>query len=392
MTKNVVKASRIFLAVMFLFSGISKLLSMAFFDAMVAELFLGPSYYDNASGLFYTQLLSRILISAELVLGVAVLIEWKLKKITLPALGGMLLLFTIHLFYEGLTSDKGFIEGNCGCFGDVLPMNNLESIIKNVIGLVAVGIVWLKHRKEEVMAPWILPLVTGLVTMATLSFGIKDYSINENNVAVIVNQNDSLSDTLNLVSALIIEEIPVDTVTKQVPDEQPTVKVETPKPTQTENKVITQINAIGKFSDGSKLSVAKGEHVVCLFSMTCGHCQESYKEICEMTAYAKMPNIHLVNYGKDFEQKYFFNQAGGCQYPYIRTEDYTQFNRLLEGKGFPRVMVFKDGKVVKDWNIDTYNRDVFMEYFKIEEKKEESDGLNLQKKDDDLDLGGNPWD
>lgn len=392
MTKNLVKASRIFLAVMFLFSGISKLLSIAFFDAMVAELFLGANYYDNASGLFYTQILSRLLISGELVLGVAVLIEWKLKKITLPALGGMLLLFTIHLFYEGLTSDKGFIEGNCGCFGDVLPMNNLESIIKNVIGLLAVAVVWLKHRDEEVMAPWVLPLVTGLVTMTTLSLGIKDYSVNQDNVAVIVNQNDSLSDTLNLVAPPVIEEIPVDTVAKQVPDEQPTVKVETPKPTQTENKVVTQINAIGKFSDGSKLSVAKGEHVVCLFSMTCGHCQESYKEICEMTAYAKMPNIHLVNYGKDFEQKYFFNQAGGCQYPYVRTEDYTQFNRLLEGKGFPRIMVFKDGKVVKDWNIDTYNRDVFMEYFKIEEKKEDSGGLNLQKKDDDLDLGGNPWD
>ena len=122
---------------------------MAFFDAMVAELFLGPNYYDFPTGLYYTQILSRVLIASELVLGAAILMDKWVKRITIPAIFGMLLLFTVHLFYEGLTSDKGFIEGNCGCFGDVLPMNNLESIIKNVVAMLAAVFVWLKYKEEE---------------------------------------------------------------------------------------------------------------------------------------------------------------------------------------------------------------------------------------------------
>ena len=277
---NIIKISRIFLGIMFLFSGISKILSLPFFDSMVAELFLGANYYDNASGLQLTQMLSRVLIASEMLLGAAVLQEKWLKKIVLPSLFAMLLIFTVHLFYEGLTSPKGFIEGNCGCFGDILPINNLESIIKNMVA----------DAKTK---------------------------------------------------ALLIK--------------------------------------AGKLSDGKTMNLETGEQLVCLFSMTCGHCQEVYKEICGFSTYAKLPQVYLLNFGKEFEQQYFFNQGGNCNFPYFRTEDYTLFKRMLEGESFPRILVIRDGKIVKTWNLDSYSREGFMKFLSIPEKQPKKDGLDLQK-------------
>ncbi len=402
MTKNLVNAGRIFLAVMFLFSGVSKLISLAFFDGMVAELFLGSEYYNNPSGLYYTQWLSRILISAELVLGVAILQNKWVKKVTLTGILLMLLIFTVHLFYEGLTSDKGFIEGNCGCFGDVLPMNNLESIIKNIIAM-AVGVyVWLKYKTEHTIGQWVGPFMLGLVTLLTLSFGIKKYEPVPEITNVVAQDSTK---TVSIDSMWIDDSevggdyVEFETEDGNEVDLEDKGKDETPTNSQTPVQTPTQLDfttgnlvALGKFSDGKVLDVGSGNHLVCMFSMTCGHCQESYKEMCEISQYASLPTIHLVNFGKEFEQQYFFNQAGGCSHRYYRTEDYTRFNRLLEGKGFPRIIAYKDGKIVNEWDIDSYNKESFMKFYGIEEKKEESGGLQLKKKDDlDDEFKDDPW-
>jgi uncharacterized membrane protein YphA (DoxX/SURF4 family) len=389
MHNTFIRISRIFLAVMFLFSGISKLLSMAFFDAMVAELFLGPNYYDFPQSLYYTQILTRVLISAELLLGIGILVNKWVKKITIPAIFVMLLLFTVHLFYEGLTSTKGFIEGNCGCFGDVLPMNNLESIIKNVVAMLAAGYLWFKYKTTHSLASWVAPLVVGLVTFGTLTFGIKKY------------QSEVVQPITPVLNIDTIPESPdveaIDTTENQtVSNQSATVQnVVTPDVIESrpETSVIDQIIALGKMSDGHTMNLRQGEVAVCLFSMTCGHCQESYKELCELSAFATLPKLYLVNYGAEFEQKYFFNQAGDCNHPHIRLEDYTKFNRLLEGKGFPRILALKDGKIVQDWDIDSYSKDAFMLHFGLEETdKNATDGLNLKKQDDGFDdFEKKPW-
>ncbi len=395
MHKNLIRAGRIFLAVMFLFSGISKLLSIAFFDAMVAELFLGPNYYDFPSGLYWTQILTRILISVELVLGISILVDKWVKKISVPAIFGMLLLFTVHLFYEGLTSDKGFIEGNCGCFGDVLPMNNLESIIKNIVAMLVAVYIWLRYKHEETLAVWVSPLVVGLVTFGTLLFGVKSYeaadeTLDITNTTALLDSNLIDKDTFKVVEPTVKDTAKA---TKTVDEKEGTnPKTIEPSPQPKPTGVLAMLDKLGPLSDGQKMDLSNGDVAVCLFSMTCGHCQESYKEMCELSKNASLPKLYLINFGKEFEQKYFFNQAGGCKHPYYRTEDYTEFNRMLQGKGFPRILALKDGKIVQDWDIDTYNKDVFTKHFGIKEKPKEEPLIKKNDDNDINDLGGNPWD
>ena len=399
---NWVKISRVFLAIMFIFSAVSKMLSLPFFDGLVAELLLGPDYYNQPDGLFYTQLLTRFLIAAELVLGVAILLEWKIKKIVAPAILAVLILFTAHLFYEGFRSPKGFIEGNCGCFGDILPMNNLESILKNVVGMIAAFWVIRGYKQDERPFPaWTTTVILGVVTLATLGATVKSYQteatseVIENDTSLTVVQptdSSQISDT-----TVEMEDSQPDATQSTHQTSEPVSSNPTPnqpvKPSQPKlDPTLKMLSALPELSDGSKLSF-EGKKLVCMFSMTCGHCQEIYKTICQAKSDPNWPSIALINFGKDFEQQYFFNQAGGCKHPHLRTEDYVQFNKWLEGEGFPRILAIENNKIVKSWDIDSYTEEGLFQFYGIPKKEESSGGIKLQGSGEGLNLQGkNPWD
>ncbi|MBT8327721.1 MAG: DoxX family protein [Bacteroidia bacterium] len=400
MNKHVLlKIGRILLSFLFVFGAISKLISMPFFDGMVAELFLGENYFDNPKGMFWTQLLGRILVAAELVIGIALLQNKWFKKVVLPTTILTLILFTIHLFYEGFKQPNGFTEGNCGCFGDVLPMTNLESIIKNIIGLIIGAFLWIKFEKSNKFATWVSPTLIGLVTMFTLSFGIKSYDdkIDEGTPSIPLLYDstdsafkDSASSEINSRDTISTDVTTQPEDVKEVPQEPATNEPEenaTPKAPKEKTKSELTIELLNTYAPRTKdQNLDLGTKLVCLFSMTCSHCQEVYKDICQMNSRGGMPTTYLINYGTDYEQNYFFNQAGNCKHPHSLITEYTDFKRMLEGNTYPRIILFKDGSIAKEWNVDTYEKAGFMTYFGIEEVKEEKEEGGLQ-----LQGGGSPW-
>jgi hypothetical protein len=386
------KIGRLILSFLFIFGAVSKLISMPFFDGMVAELLLGKNYFDNPSGMLWVQWLTRILVAAELVLGFALLQNKWFKNLVLPATLGMLILFTIHLFYEGFKQVNGFTEGNCGCFGDVLPMTNLESIIKNVIGM-AIGIyVWLRYTKDNVFSSWVAPTFLGLITLFTLSFGVKNYE---------AKTATPVTDELG-IAEIPLQNLPIDTVVTAIYEEAEITTKPITKPKETAPAVAKEATpAVVKKTPSDKTlellytyapaiesqNLAYGSNIVCLFSMTCSHCQEVYRDLVAMKASGKLPNIYLVNYGTEYEQNYFFSQAGNVKSPHTLTEEFSDFKRMLEGKTYPRMLYVKDGKILKEWDVDNYEKVGFMKYFgieKLEEKKE--GGLQLELQD-----GASPW-
>ncbi len=385
-----VKIGRLILSFLFIFGAVSKLISMPFFDGMVAELLLGQNYFDNPSGMLWIQWFTRILVAAELVLGIAILQNRWFKNLVLPATLGMLVIFTIHLFYEGFKQVNGFTEGNCGCFGDILPMTNLESIIKNIIGM-AIGVfVWLKYKKDNAFASWVAPTFLGVITLFTLSFGVKSYE-----AKVIAPSTEELG-----ITEMPQENHPIDTAMNTTSEEEgmttkPIIKLKEDKPKETNPGVVKKatpsdktLELLYKYAPAiESQNLAYGSKLVCLFSMTCSHCQEVYADLVSMKSSGKLPNIYLVNYGTDYEQNYFFSQAGNIKSPHTRTEEFSNFKRMLEGKTYPRMLYVKDGKIVKEWDVDTYEKVGFMKYFgieKLENKKE--GGLQLELQD-----GASPW-
>ncbi|MDA0778858.1 MAG: DoxX family protein [Bacteroidetes bacterium] len=396
MNKNTLaQIGRILLSFLFVFGAVSKLVSMPFFDGMVAELLLGKDYFDNPVGMIWVQWLTRILVAAELVLGLALLQNKWFKKIVLPATLGMLVLFTIHLFYEGFRQVNGFTEGNCGCFGDVLPMTNLESIIKNVIGMLIGIYVLLTFKKEDVFKSWVSPTLLGVITLFTLSFGIKSYEAVAPSVldelgtipAIELMQADSIAQAAIAESETIIAETEID-VTEKIINKPSVDSVKTSKVVSVKTPSDLTLELLYKYAPSIKSqNLASGIKMVCLFSMTCSHCQEVYRDLSAMKSSGKLPELFLVNYGTEYEQNYFFSQAGDSKDAHTRTEDFTHFKRMLEGKTYPRILVIKNGKIEKEWDVDTYEKSYVMRYFgieKLEEKK--SGGLQLE-----LQSGGSPW-
>lgn len=412
MTKSItlVQISRIILSFLFVFGAVSKLVSMPFFDGMVAELLLGKDYFNNPSEMIGVQWLTRILVSAELVLGIALLQNKWFKKLVLPATMAMLILFTIHLFYEGFRQVNGFTEGNCGCFGDVLPMTNLESIIKNVIGILAGIFVWIKFKTEDVFSSWIGPAFLGLVTLFTLSFGVKSYEMTTPEVSEVLNVvpqekvPEILSDSVNEIEEV---EESLAKEKKSIAPPPPTPVFEKKKPAimddGTEAIVEDQFEVvpiakktpseytIGLFEtfapESKKQNLKTTNKLVCLFSMTCSHCQEVYRDLVAMKASGKLPNLYLLNYGTEYEQNYFFSQAGGAKSPHTRVEEFPDFKRMLEGKTYPRLLHIENGNIQKEWDVDTYQKESFMTHFGIEKLEEKKDG-GLQL---DLESGDSPW-
>lgn len=396
------KIGRLILSFLFVFGAVSKLVSMPFFDGMVAELLLGENYYDHPSGMLWIQWFTRILVAAELVLGIAILQNKWFKSLVLPATMGMLVLFTIHLFYEGFRQVNGFTEGNCGCFGDILPMTNLESIIKNVIGM-AIGVfIWFKYNKDNVFASWVAPTFLGLITLFTLSFGVKSY---EAKAVAPVTEQLGLTETLVIDSIIPLEQDPVKMEQDAVKENStpPSKTEEEPKKAEAKDEGLQEeVPAVKQITPSDKTlqllytyapaiesqNLAYGSKIVCLFSMTCSHCQEVYADLVAMKASGKLPNIYLVNYGTEYEQNYFFAQAGNVKSPHTLTEEFPDFKRMLEGKTYPRILYVKDGEILKEWDVDTYEKVGFMKYYGIEklEEKKSGGGLQLELKD-----GASPW-
>ena len=396
------KIGRLILSFLFVFGAVSKLVSMPFFDGMVAELLLGENYYDHPSGMLWIQWFTRILVAAELVLGIAILQNKWFKSLVLPATLGMLVIFTIHLFYEGFKQVNGFTEGNCGCFGDILPMTNLESIIKNVIGM-AIGVfIWFKYNKDNVFASWVAPTFLGLITLFTLSFGVKSY---EAKAVATVTEELGLTETLVIDSIIPLEQDPVKMEQDAVKENStpPSTTEEEPKKAEAKDEGLQEeVPAVKQITPSDKTlqllytyapaiesqNLAYGSKIVCLFSMTCSHCQEVYADLVAMKASGKLPDIYLVNYGTEYEQNYFFAQAGNVKSPHTLTEEFPDFKRMLEGKTYPRILYVKDGEILKEWDVDTYEKIGFMKYYGIEklEEKKSGGGLQLELKD-----GASPW-
>lgn len=94
----------------------------------------------------YSLPLSILMITLEIVAGVALLAGWR-KKILLPSLLVLILFFT---FLTGYASWSGKFK-NCGCFGDCLPITPTTSFVKDLVLLFLILLLLFGRRY---LVPW----------------------------------------------------------------------------------------------------------------------------------------------------------------------------------------------------------------------------------------------
>lgn len=131
--------SRYLVGLLFIFSGAIKINDPVGTQIKLQEYF--EVFSSDFSPIFeifipYTLILSVFLCTLEIVIGVALLMNFKMKitsKITL----GLILFFSFLTFYSAYFNKVT----DCGCFGDAIKLTPWESFYKDIILLVLSGII-----------------------------------------------------------------------------------------------------------------------------------------------------------------------------------------------------------------------------------------------------------
>jgi uncharacterized membrane protein YphA (DoxX/SURF4 family) len=167
--KTTVTVARILTGVLFIFSGLVKAIDprgLAYKMKEFFEAFSNDGYFPRLMHLLEEHALtfSVIMITLEVVIGVALLLGWQ-KKLTAWLLLLLMLLFT---FLTSYVLFSGKIRA-CGCFGDCIPITPVQTFTKDII-LLILSILLLVKRKyiRPVNKPLILLIYILVATFFTL--------------------------------------------------------------------------------------------------------------------------------------------------------------------------------------------------------------------------------
>ena len=295
---------------------------------------------------------SRIIIGIEFAIGILLLFPYNIKKIIIPATIFMLAIFSVHLTIEILTSGN---QGNCGCFGALLPMTPLQALLKNLISI-------------------------GLLLFILIKFSD---SINEKrNISYYL----IITNIITICILTLFMLIPIQKKTTQINTspslkEIDSVKVTTPKSIIVDKKILSKdsvtINkkAVGPEKKKSPYSkyfpkIDDGRKILCFFAPTCDHCMETAKELTELKkADPNFPELQMVFMDEAAEEIPNFFKFAGAEYPYLVLDIVSFWGAIGKTNETPGVVYLWNGNIQKFYNgieKDKFNK---MEFKKIVKKE-----------------------
>ncbi|ARS36800.1 BT_3928 family protein [Pontibacter actiniarum] len=165
--KFISKFCWLFVGVLFIFSGLIKINDPVGTAIKLEEYFevfstdIAPFFKSFEP---YSLFLSIFLSSAEIVLGVALLVRFRLKLV-LWLLLIMIVFFTFLTFYSAWFNKVT----DCGCFGDAIVLTPWESFTKDVVLLVMILILLFTQRY---LPPFMRPASGAVITIITAALSV----------------------------------------------------------------------------------------------------------------------------------------------------------------------------------------------------------------------------
>lgn len=134
---NKISAIKYLVGFIFLFSAVSKLFPVLAFEMQLVS--------HGITNWLAAVVLARVLIAAEIFLGLCFFQHSYIKKIFIPGAMLLLIIFSIDMIYLIILRGPG---GSCGCFGSVLTMTPIEALIKNIILLALLNFLYNKIKAD----------------------------------------------------------------------------------------------------------------------------------------------------------------------------------------------------------------------------------------------------
>jgi len=319
---------RLIISALFIVSAVAKLYPSPYFAISTFEV---KQLYPLGFSEGFAPYFSRILIGIEFALGIAILLKDYLKKITIPATILLLAVFTIHLSYTTFVSGNA---GNCGCFGELIPMTPVEAIIKNII---AIGLlIWLfKILPADGKSNFWLLKSVGLGCILGLFMLAPIRPVAE----VMEEPTSEIQDNLGVVvdsSALLTVEEPKAEIAKDTAK-----KVEEKKTEDAPKKVKSGYE---KYFPG----IDNDKKILCYFVPGCDHCMDTAKELNEMRKKDKnFPPVYVIFMNEEPEKIPTFFEFAGTKFPYKMIDVIPFWTELGSGRDTPGVKYLWNGNEFK---------------------------------------------
>ena len=317
---------RLIISALFILSAVAKLYPSPYFAISTFEV---KQLYPLGFSENFAPYFSRILIGIEFALGIAILLKDYLKKITIPATILLLAVFTIHLTYTTFISGN---SGNCGCFGELIPMTPVEAIIKNII---AIGLlVWLfKLLPTDGKSNfWLLKSVgLGCILALFMVAPMKSSTTTIDNSNFSEEQNIGTIVDTTLSTVLPTIEKAIDSVNKikeKIKIDEPTAKK----------------SGYANFFP----NIDKDKKILCFFAPGCDHCQETAKQLTEMKQKDKsFPEVSIIFMDEEVDKIPAFFDIAGKKYPYQIVDVISFWNVLGNTRDTPGVKYIWNGNEIK---------------------------------------------
>lgn len=333
---------RIIIAILFIVSALAKLSKSHLLDSpyFAISTFEMKQLIPLGFSMSVAPYFSRILFGIELALGILILQNNWLKKFIIPVTILMLMVFIGHLSY--VTFLTGGTTGNCGCFGEMIPMTPIESIVKNVI---AVGLLVLLFK--------ILPNQTGKYenfwVLTTVLFASILWIFM---IAPI--QPPAASFTVSPMVETPMEGMSIDSTTTAVTtiDSVKTAVAPTPevKKDSIKKAEVVNTNEPKNVKSGNAkyfASIDKGKKILCYFVPGCDHCRAAAKELNEMRKKdASFPPISVLFMNEEADLIPDFFKEAGTTYPYKIIEIIPFWDILGKNRNTPGVKYFWNGNEI----------------------------------------------
>ncbi len=314
------------IAALFIVSATAKLYPSPYFAISTFEV---KQLYPLGFSADYALYFSRTLIGIEFALGILILVNQYLKKITIPVTILVLTAFILQLSYSIYSNGNG---GNCGCFGELIPMTPLESIVKNVL---AIGLLlWLL----KILPPqkntniWILSTVVFFCILALFMLApMKSTTTTIGNATSAQEQNIGTVTDTTLLTVIPTIEKAIDSANKV----KEKVKIDEPA---------TKKSGFANFFS----NIDTDKKILCFFAPGCEHCQETAKQLTEMKRKDNsFPEISIIFMDEEVEKIPNFFTIAGKKYPYQVVDVISFWNLLGNNRDTPGVKYIWNGNDIK---------------------------------------------
>ncbi len=275
--------ARWFIGAVFILSAVTKLAGTGVFEISLIEQGITPDRFTAA-------ILTRLLIGFEIFLAVSFFLPFLLRRVIIPLTLATLMGFTLYLAYFLLFRSE---MEDCGCFGEMIKMTPLESILKNIVLIAVVLFIYRYYRTDN--KQW-LPAVL----------------------------------LYSLCTVLIFIFFPIRSV---------------------ENLTFAKYT---RFENKGIVDLTQGDKLVVLLSMDCEDCLDKATKLSELyRTERKLPELYYFIWG-DHDSLSTFMTRSQSEFPYLLLSDADFFSMI--GDAPPRLYWLQNGEVKEYWDKDIIER------------------------------------